>query len=74
MRGDILLSNRTSIGIISNVPRGRKCFKSLLVGSHDVCYYCPDNSREFAILGSDRFTKLLGRKFQSEKPESFFFI
>ena len=40
MKGDILLSNRTSIGIISNVPR--KYFKSLLVGSHDVRYYCSD--------------------------------
>ena len=71
MRGDILLSNRTSVGIISNVPRGRTCFKSLLVGSHDVCQYCSDNQRDFGILGSDRFTKLLCLKFQSEKREVF---
>ena len=45
-----MLSNRTSIGIISNVPRGRKCVKLLLVGSHDVCYYCSDNERDFAIV------------------------
>ena len=43
MKGDILLSNRTFFGVISNVPRGKTCLKSLLVGSHDVCQCCSDN-------------------------------